>query len=65
MIMTVAELALYLRLHEQTVYKMAKEGRVPAYKVGNRWRFLRRDIDEWLLAQQFGRPAALTDAPEV
>lgn len=47
-IMTVNELAKYLRLHEQTVYKMAKEGRVPAYKVGNRWRFKKDTIDSWL-----------------
>jgi excisionase family DNA binding protein len=51
-IMTVSELANYLRLHEQTVYKMAKEGRVPAYKVGNRWRFRKGVIDEWLLTQR-------------
>lgn len=54
-IMTVGELALYLRLHEQTVYKMAKEGRVPAFKVGNRWRFRQTDINEWLQSQQFGQ----------
>jgi excisionase family DNA binding protein len=53
-IMTVNELAIYLRLHEQTVYKMAKEGRLPAYKVGNRWRFKREMIDTWLLAQRSG-----------
>lgn len=50
-IMTVNELAKYLRLHEQTVYKMAKEGRVPAYKVGNRWRFKKDTIDSWLRKQ--------------
>lgn len=51
-IMTVSELAKYLRLHEQTVYKMAKEGRVPAYKVGNRWRFKKDTIDDWLREQR-------------
>jgi excisionase family DNA binding protein len=52
--MTVSELAKYLRLHEQTVYKMAKEGRLPAYKVGNRWRFEKSTIDIWLREQRNG-----------
>ncbi len=51
-IMTVNELAKYLRLHEQTVYKMAKEGRLPAYKVGSRWRFKKDTIDSWLREQR-------------
>lgn len=51
-IMTVSELAKYLRLHEQTVYKMVKEGRLPAYKVGNRWRFKKETIDVWLRSQR-------------
>ncbi len=51
-IMTVNELAKYLRLHEQTVYKMAKEGRLPAYKVGSRWRFKKDTIDSWLRDQR-------------
>ncbi len=51
-IMTVNELAKYLRLHEQTVYKMAKDGRLPAYKVGNRWRFKKDMIDSWLRDQR-------------
>lgn len=49
--MTVNELAKYLRLHEQTIYKMAKESRLPAYKVGNRWRFKKAIIDDWLREQ--------------
>jgi excisionase family DNA binding protein len=56
-IMTVNELAKYLRLHEQTVYKMAKEGRLPAYKVGNRWRFKKDTVDSWLRSQRDGAGA--------
>lgn len=51
-IMTVNELAKYLRLHEQTVYRMAKEGALPSYKVGNRWRFDKPSIDAWLRSQK-------------
>lgn len=51
-IMTVSELADYLRLHEQTIYKMAKEGHLPASRVGNRWRFEKDQINRWLRQRQ-------------
>lgn len=54
-IMTVDEVAKYLRMHEMTIYRMATEGRLPAYKVGNRWRFKKERIDEWLLSQENNR----------
>jgi excisionase family DNA binding protein len=47
-IMTVREVADYLRMHEMTIYRMARQGEIPAYKVGNRWRFNRGRIEEWL-----------------
>lgn len=51
-IMTVDELAKYLRMHKQTIYRMALEGRLPAYRVGNRWRFRKELIDAWLAEQK-------------
>lgn len=51
-IMTVDELARYLRMHKQTIYRMASEGRLPGYKVGNRWRFKKDRIDAWLHEQE-------------
>lgn len=50
-IMTVKEVARYLRMHQVTIYRMASEGRLPAYKVGNRWRFRKEEIDAWLKKQ--------------
>jgi len=47
-VMTVRDVAAFLRLHEQTVYKMAKDGTLPAYKISNRWRFVRLDVEQWL-----------------
>ncbi len=47
-IMTVEELARYLKLKPQTVYKWAQEGQLPAAKLGKEWRFRRRIIDEWI-----------------
>ena len=46
-IMTVQEVAQYLRLAEATVYKLAQAGEIPGMKVGRAWRFKRELIDEW------------------
>ncbi|HDD36536.1 MAG TPA: DNA-binding protein [Archaeoglobus veneficus] len=47
-IMTLEETAKYLRIGKSTLYKMAREGEVPAIKIANQWRFRKRDIDKWL-----------------
>ena len=47
-LMTVEELAGYLRVTEKTVYRLLKQGRIPAVKVGHQWRFDKNSIDEWL-----------------
>jgi excisionase family DNA binding protein len=57
-IMTVREVAGYLRMHEMTIYRMARHGDIPAYKVGNRWRFHRHRIEEWLGEHEVGQGAA-------
>ncbi|HUS70941.1 MAG TPA: helix-turn-helix domain-containing protein [Anaerolineae bacterium] len=54
-IMTVREVAGYLRMHEMTIYRMARHGEIPAYKVGNRWRFNRHRIEEWLSEHEVGQ----------
>jgi excisionase family DNA binding protein len=43
-------MAALLRIPKATMYKLAQLGRVPAFKVGKHWRFLRRDVEEWLAA---------------
>lgn len=48
-IMTLKEVATYLRLHETSIYRMCKQGTIPAYKVGRSWRFKKEKIDQWLL----------------
>ena len=50
-IMTLREVAQYLGLHVMTVYKLTREGRVPAAKIGGQWRFKRDVLDDWLEAQ--------------
>ena len=46
-IMTLEEVAAYLRLKPQTIYTWAQEKRIPAAKLGKEWRFRKSMIDEW------------------
>ena len=50
-IMTLEEVAKYLRVHKSTVYRLAKNGTIPSTKVANQWRFKKAHIDAWLSAQ--------------
>ena len=56
-IMTLREVAQYLGLHVMTVYKLTREGRMPAAKIGGQWRFKRDVLEEWLETQMH-RPSA-------
>jgi len=47
-ILTVEEVAEYLRLQPQTIYKWAQEKRIPSVKLGKEWRFRKSILDRWL-----------------
>jgi len=47
-LITIQDVAAYLKMSPQTIYRMAQQGRIPAMKVQNRWRFRRGDIESWL-----------------
>lgn len=47
-IITAQELADYLKLNEVTIYKYAKEGKIPGYKIGKQWRFNKDEINKLL-----------------
>ena len=47
-VMTIAEVAEYLRIPRASVYKLAQQGRIPCQKVGRHWRFRRQAVDLWL-----------------
>lgn len=47
-IMTLEETAKYLKIGKSTLYKMVREGKIPAVKIANQWRFRKEDIDKWL-----------------
>lgn len=52
--LTTKELASYLKLTEVTIYKYAKEGKIPGFKIGSRWRFAKDQIDELLRKEEEG-----------
>jgi excisionase family DNA binding protein len=47
-ILTVHEVAEYLRMSEAKVYRLAKEHRLPVVRIGKAWRFRKDLLDEWL-----------------
>jgi excisionase family DNA binding protein len=51
-ILTLEELSSYLKIPKSTVYKLVREGKIPAQKVGRHWRFRKEAIDRWLEKRQ-------------
>ncbi len=51
-VMTVTEVAEYLRVNPQTVYRKAKAGEMPALRIGRAIRFRRAELDEWMKSNQ-------------
>ena len=47
-IMTIREVAVYLRLTQKTAYRLALEGKIPGFKVGGSWRFSFSEIENWI-----------------
>lgn len=50
-IMTVKEVAEYLKVNERTVYRLANAGKLPSFRVGASWRFKQAEIENWIVEQ--------------
>jgi excisionase family DNA binding protein len=50
-ILTIREVAHYLKVTERTLYNLVQERKLPAFKVGNSWRFRREDLEKWISKQ--------------
>ncbi|MBW2056976.1 MAG: helix-turn-helix domain-containing protein [Deltaproteobacteria bacterium] len=50
-VMTIEQLSEYLQIGKRSLYRLAREGRIPARKILNKWRFDRQQIDEWIRRQ--------------
>jgi excisionase family DNA binding protein len=57
-ILTIRDVADYLKVTQRTLYRLVQEGKLPAFKVGNSWRFRRDDLNRWISDQQKLRNAA-------
>jgi excisionase family DNA binding protein len=66
-VMDIRQASSYLGISPDTLYKYASDGFVPAFKLGNRWRFKRSRLDEWMdLRSSGGAPSTPTQSlPEV
>jgi excisionase family DNA binding protein len=51
-ILTIKEVAEYLKVAEKTAYRLAAEGRLPGFKVGGSWRFKQKDVAAWIEDQK-------------
>ncbi|MES9903988.1 MAG: helix-turn-helix domain-containing protein [Sedimenticola sp.] len=50
-VLTVKEVAEYLKVNDRTVYRMAASGKIPAFKVGASWRFKLQELEAWIASQ--------------
>ncbi len=55
-ILTLDEVAAYLKAGKRTIYRLAASGEIPAFKLGGTWRFSHRDIETWIKQQSAGSP---------
>jgi len=49
-VLTIEDLAVYLKIPKSTLYKLVREGKIPSQKIGRHWRFRKEAIDRWLEA---------------
>jgi excisionase family DNA binding protein len=54
-VMNVREASRYLGVSRETLYKYLVQDRVPAFKLGNRWRFKKAVLDRWMEKQSQNR----------
>ena len=47
-VLTVREIASYLRIPVSTIYMLAQQGKIPCQKIGRHWRFRKEAVDRWL-----------------
>jgi excisionase family DNA binding protein len=58
-VLTIDELAEYLKIPKSTLYKLTQEGKIPGQKIGRHWRFSKEAIDRWLEeAHKVGKPSS-------
>ena len=59
-ILTLDEVAAYLKAGKRTVYRLASNGQIPAFKLGGTWRFSKAEIERWIMQQSKGKSERAT-----
>ena len=60
-VMTLREVASFLKVHPNTIYRLARSGEIPAFKMGTDWRFHRVAIEQWARSRETGDESAETE----
>jgi len=60
-VLTIGELAIYLKIPKSTLYKLVREGKIPSQKIGRHWRFRKGAIDHWLSEMPANPPSSRGD----
>jgi len=60
-VMTLQDVADFLRVHPNTIYRLARRGTLPAFKIGTDWRFHRSSIEQWMRTRHPGQPSSTSD----
>ena len=50
-VLTLKDVAEYLKVTDRTIYRMVADRKIPAFKVGGSWRFRLVEIDRWIKSQ--------------
>jgi excisionase family DNA binding protein len=59
-IMTLEEVAAFLRVHQSTVYRLLRTRSIPAFKMGSDWRFNQESIEQWIVKREIENVPART-----
>ncbi len=50
--LTIEEIAEYLQVSREKLYKLCQRGKMPASKIGGQWRFKKEVVDQWMFKNQ-------------
>ena len=64
-ILTIEEVASYLRVSDRTVYDWAQKGEIPAGKIGTVWRFKKSEVEKWVNERLSSGPSSKKLVEEV
>jgi excisionase family DNA binding protein len=62
-ILTLGELAEFLKAHPATIYRLLREKRIPAFRVGSEWRFHQDSVEQWMNEQEADVVGSLLETP--